>query len=95
MALSERRLEGDPERKRHVEGPMSEYRVDVLDHITRAVVGQCHGPTTAGLCPFADRDGVVGCAGRHIAATSSGPEGWLRWVPRGSHRCPLAWEPVE
>lgn len=75
---------------------MNEYRVDIYtDERTRELVGQCRGPTTAGSCPLADRQGVVACAGRRIVATSTGPERWLSPVAPGARRCPLAWDVAE
>lgn len=69
---------------------MNEYRVDIFNDQTRELVRQCRGPTTAGACPFADREGVVACAGRRIVATSTGPERWLSPVSPRARRCPLA-----
>lgn len=72
---------------------MGGTRVDILDASTREVVDHCYGPTQAGRCPRADRDGIVPCSGRCIVPLGEGPECWLRWVPPASRRCSLVWNP--
>ena len=70
---------------------MTDERVDILDERTGEVVGECHGPTTDGTCPYSTPSGVVGCEGRRIAPTEAGSEYWMLWVPPNSRHCPLAW----
>lgn len=70
---------------------MGEARVDILDAPHGKVVDHCYGPTSAGSCPGADRNGIVPCNGRHIAASGAGPEQWLIFVPPATRHCPSAW----
>jgi hypothetical protein len=71
---------------------MSEAWVDMLDAATGEVVDHCYGPVLGGDCSRADRNGIVLCNGRRIAAPSAGPEHWLVWVPPASRHCPRAWK---
>jgi hypothetical protein len=71
---------------------MSEAWVDLLDAATGDVVDHCYGPVLGGGCSRADRNGIVLCNGRRIAAPSAGPEHWLVWVPPASRHCPKAWK---
>jgi hypothetical protein len=71
---------------------MSEARVDMLDAATGEVVDHCYGPVLGGGCSRADRNGIVLCNGRRVAAPSAGPEYWLVWVPPASQHCPRAWK---
>ena len=66
-------------------------RVDILDPERDQVVDHCHGLTSWGLCPGANREGIVPCNGRRVAPSGSGPEFWLVFVPPASRHCPLAW----
>jgi len=66
--------------------------IDILDPVTDQVVDRCSGPTMAGCCPKAGRDGVVGCHGCRVSGRSAGPEFWYLWVPPGSQHCPRAWK---
>jgi len=70
---------------------MNRTRVDILDADTDLVVDHCHGLTSAGSCPGANRDGIVPCNGRRVASSDAGPEFWLVWVPPASRHCPMAW----
>lgn len=69
---------------------MTEYRVDIFDHVTRGLIGSCHGPTMAGTCPWTGPGGTLRCAGCRIAPVGSGPESWQQWVPMAASRCPLS-----
>jgi hypothetical protein len=77
--------------KARVDIAMSKARVDILDADTGKVVDYCFGLTRDGHCPNANRDGIVPCNGRRVAASNQGPEFWLVWVPPASRQCPLAW----
>ncbi len=70
---------------------MSQARVDILDAATDRVVDHCYGLTTRGICPDANREGIVPCNGRRVASQGAGPEFWLVWVPPASRHCPLSW----
>ena len=70
---------------------MRESRVDILDAAHGKVVDHCYGPTSGGSCPGANRDGIVPCNGRRIAASCTGPEHWLVFVPPATRHCPSAW----
>ena len=83
--------------KARVDIAISKTRVDILDADADAdadtgeVVDYCFGLTRDGRCPNANRDGIVLCNGRRVAASREGPEFWLVWVPPASRQCPLAW----
>jgi hypothetical protein len=66
------------------------YRVDIFDDASHEQRATCHGPTTAGLCPWARPDGTVRCAGARIAPLGSGPGRWQQWVPVAARKCPLS-----
>jgi hypothetical protein len=69
---------------------MTESRVDIFDGATGQPIATCHGPTTAGNCPWTRPDGTVRCAGHRIAPLGFGPESWQQWVPGTARRCPLS-----
>lgn len=71
---------------------MTEARVDILDAATGEVVEHCYGPVPGGSCSRPDRDGIVLCNGRRVAARSAGPEYWHLWVLPASQHCPRAWK---
>ena len=77
--------------KARVDIAISKTRVDILGADTGEVVDYCFGLTRDGRCPNANRDGIVLCNGRRVAASREGPEFWLVWVPPASRHCPLAW----
>jgi hypothetical protein len=77
--------------KARVDIAISKTCVDILDADTGEVVDYCFGLTRDGRCPNANRDGIVPCNGRRVAASREGPEFWLVWVPPASRHCPLAW----
>jgi len=66
--------------------------IDILDPITDEIINQCFGPTGAGGCSRAGRDGVVLCQGCRVAGRSAGPELWHLWVPPASQHCPRTWK---
>jgi hypothetical protein len=78
-------------REARVDNAMREARVDILDAANGKVVDHCYGPTSVGSCPGANRDGIVPCNGRRIAASGAGPEHWLVFVPQATRHCPSAW----
>ena len=69
---------------------MIEYRVDIFDSASHELVATCHGPTTAGTCPWARADGTVRCAGARIAPVGAGPESWQQRVSPAARSCPLS-----
>ena len=77
--------------KARVDIAIRKTRVDILEADTGEVVDYCFGLTRDGRCPNANRDGIVPCNGRRVAASNQGPEFWLVWVPPASRQCPLAW----
>lgn len=65
----------------------------ILDPDTRALVGQCKGPTGDGRCPRVAEGVPVPCSGRRIVpAQGTGIEGWsITVVDDDVTQCPLAW----
>ncbi|BCY09403.1 hypothetical protein [Actinoplanes sp. L3-i22] len=61
--------------------------VEIRNPATGAVTGTCQGPTPAGSCPYAGRDGVVPCAGRLVGPAEGDPRCWPVWVPPGCRQC--------
>ncbi|HEX6077631.1 MAG TPA: hypothetical protein VFZ32_20535 [Micromonosporaceae bacterium] len=70
---------------------MTIQSVDIRDRTTGEVVDHCKGPTEAGACPRASKDGVVACANRLVAPSDAGPQHWPLWVPPKSRHCVLPW----
>ena len=64
----------------------------ILDTETRALVGQCSGPTRDGRCPDLAAGQSLPCAGRRLVpAGGTGLEGWrLTILDAPIDTCPIA-----
>ncbi|GIF12873.1 hypothetical protein [Actinoplanes teichomyceticus] len=70
---------------------MSTTTVAIREPVTGQVIDVCRGPTPAGVCPRAGRDGVVPCAGHLVGPPQGDARYWPVWVPPGCRQCRLNW----
>ena len=70
---------------------MTTHGIQVRDPHTGELVGVCPGPTSAGTCPFARKNGVVPCAGYMVSPPHADRRFWPLTVPVGHRYCEVGW----